>query len=75
MPRRHDKQVSVLAAFSRKLFNFWPESPGAVWPSPSIELQLMEKPTLASSAFATLASPIVSAEKNYLYDFHQRHGA
>ena len=69
MPRRHDKQVSVLAAFSRKLFNLWPESPGAVWPSPSLELQFIEKPTLVSSAFATLVSPKVSAKKITLMIF------
>ena len=51
------------AAFSRKLFNLWPDSLGAAWPSPSIELQLMEKLMLVFSAFATLASPIVSAKK------------
>ena len=69
MPLRQEKWVSVLAAFSQKLFNFWPDSLGAMWPSLSIELQFMEKSTLVSSAFATLASSIISAKKNYLYDF------
>ena len=34
-----------------------------------IELQFIEKPTLVSSAFATLASPIVSAKKISLMIF------